>query len=54
MYSLQEVGPRLEAALARKFGRAEVADLARLTGGATKLTYSFTAAFDGARRKFIL
>lgn len=54
MYALEEVGPRLEAALSKKFGSAQVADLARLTGGATKLTYSFTAALDGARRKFIL
>jgi len=54
MYAPEEISPRLDAALSRKFGSAQVADLARLTGGATKLTYSFTAALDGPRRKFIL
>src|SRR6185369_14952300 len=54
MYALEEVGPRLDAALSKKFGKAQVAELARLTGGATKLTYSFTAVLDSARRKFIL
>jgi aminoglycoside phosphotransferase (APT) family kinase protein len=54
MYAIEDVAPKLDAALSRKFGGAEVAGLARLTGGATKLTYSFTAALDGARRKFIL
>lgn len=54
MYALEEIGPRLDAALSKKFGSAQVADLARLTGGATKLTYSFTATLDGERGKFIL
>jgi len=54
MYAIDEVAPKLDAALSRKFGGARVTELARLTGGATKLTYSFIATLDGAPRKFIL
>ncbi len=55
MYGIDEVAPKLDVALSRKFGHAVgVAELARLTGGATKLTYRFTAELDGARQPFIL
>lgn len=54
MYGIEEVAPKLDAALSRRFGRAAVNDLARLTGGATKLTYRFTAELDGPRQPFIL
>jgi aminoglycoside phosphotransferase (APT) family kinase protein len=50
-----ELSPRLQAAVARHIGvPGTVRDLARLTGGATKATWSFDADLGGTRQPFIL
>ena len=47
--------PRLQAAVARHIGGpGTVHDLARLTGGATKTTWTFDADIEGGRQPFIL
>ena len=46
---------KLQAALTRQLGRTvDVRDLARLTGGATKQTYAFTAQEGGSARRLIM
>ncbi len=55
MSQYADLAARLEAALTRHSGRAtKVRDLARLTGGATKGTYQFTAERDAGEEKLIL
>ena len=55
MDQLGEIAARLETALSRHLGgSARVRDLARLTGGATKGTYVFTAERDGGSERLIL
>jgi len=50
-----ELAGRLAAALSRHLGAATtIRDFARLTGGATKGTYQFTAEHGGKREKLIL
>ncbi|MBI3993636.1 MAG: phosphotransferase family protein, partial [Candidatus Lambdaproteobacteria bacterium] len=45
-----ELQSKLQAALARHLGApVEIHDLARLTGGATKTTWSFDAELGGER-----
>jgi aminoglycoside phosphotransferase (APT) family kinase protein len=51
----QALADKVQAALTRQLGRTvAVRDLARLTGGATKQTYAFTAEDGGAARKLIM
>ena len=53
--SLEEFSARLAAAVARHIGPpGTIFDLQRLTGGATKSTWSFDADVAGARNPFIL
>ena len=55
MTALAELSGKLQAALTRHLKRnVAVTDLARLTGGATKATYAFTAEENGARRRLIM
>ena len=51
---MTDVQPRLEAAVRKHLGASEVRDLVRLTGGATKGTWSFDAVIDGATVPLIL
>ncbi|MGE0153895.1 MAG: phosphotransferase family protein [Reyranellaceae bacterium] len=51
----QALSEKLQAALTRHLGRAvAVSDLARLTGGATKSTYAFTAEAGGRQQRLIM
>jgi aminoglycoside phosphotransferase (APT) family kinase protein len=45
---------QLTAAMRRHLGATALYDLQRLTGGATKITWSFDADVDGTRRPYIL
>jgi aminoglycoside phosphotransferase (APT) family kinase protein len=51
----EELAPRLRAAVARHLGApAEIGDLKRLTGGATKATWSFSARLGGEPLPLVL
>ena len=51
----EALAEKLQTALSRALGhQVQVRDLARLTGGATKQTYAFTAEDGGAARKLIM
>ena len=54
MSEAQEFQHKLEAALARHLGAREISGLKRLTGGATKQTWSFSATLAGRSEPFIL
>ena len=50
-----ELAAKLQAAIARRLGKpGTVADLTRLTGGATKITWSFAADIGGHIERLIL
>ncbi|MFC0283464.1 phosphotransferase family protein [Camelimonas abortus] len=53
--SQAELAERLGRVVARRIGGSgEIINLRRLTGGATKHTWAFSAGIDGTRRDFIL
>ncbi len=54
--SEQDLTTRLQAAVARHLGATpgEIAELTRLTGGATKVTYSFVAQVGGTTERLVL